>query len=97
MIIEPVGQRIVVQRLSGDAIKGILIPRQVKDHSLVGKVIAKGPEADWVEVDDIIAYARFSGMGIAIDHEYITDKYDECLIMNCEDILAKLKKEEAHA
>ena len=94
MRIEPVGQRIVVKRLSGDEIKGIILPRNVKDHSLIGEVIAKGPDAEWVEVGDVVSYARFSGMGIVIDHKYIGTEYDECLYMNCEDILGVIKEKD---
>lgn len=84
------GQRILVKRLSADEVRGIRLPNEVKKTSLVGEVLAKGPDADWVSVGDVIHFARFSGCEVKKDGVYVGEEYDECLYMNCEDILGIL-------
>lgn len=85
-----VGQRILVKRRSADEVRGLRIPTEVKKTSLVGEVLAKGPDADWVAVGDVIHFARFSGCEVKKDGAYVDEQYDECLYMNCDDILGIL-------
>ena len=91
MNIRCVGQRIVVKRLSPSERRGLILPPGVKDRSLVGEVLHKGPDADWVEEGDVVHFARYSGTAIMTDDEHIGKQYDECLYMNCEDILGVLE------
>jgi chaperonin GroES len=86
-MIKPLGQRIVVKRLSETEHNGILIPHQAQKTSLVGKVVHKGPDAEWVEVGDIVHFARFSGCEVKPDTKYVGPDYEDCLYMNCEDLL----------
>lgn len=90
MKIRCVGQRIVVERLSPEQRGGIILPFGVKDRSLVGRVLHKGPDAEWVKVGDIVHFARYSGTLIKADDEHIDRIYEGCLYMNCEDILGVL-------
>mgnify|MGYP001567585061 FL=1 len=90
MEIRCVGQRIVVERFSPEERRGILLPQGVKERSLVGKVLHKGPNADWVEEGDIVHWARYSGTLIKADDEFVDKRYEGCLYMNCEDILGVL-------
>lgn len=81
----PVGQRIIVKRLSEKERVGILVPEAVRRTSLVGLVVHKGPEAEWVNEGDIVLFAKFSGFILPSDVGY-----EDCLVMNCEDILSKI-------
>ena len=91
-MIEPFGQRIIVKRLSEAEHKGILIPDQARRTSLVGKVLHKGPEANWVEIGDIVHFARFSGCDVKADLKYVGAEYEDCLYMNCDDLLGVIQR-----
>src|SRR3990167_8430950 len=97
MEIRCVGQRIVVQRLAPEERNGILMPKGVQKQSTIGKVLHKGPDAEWVNVGDYVHFARYSGTAVTVDDEHIGKEYDECLYMNCEDILGVLDGKPASA
>jgi co-chaperonin GroES (HSP10) len=96
-MIEPLGQRIVVKRLAEKERNGIYIPEQARKTSLVGEVLATGPDADWVSKGDIVHFARFSGVDVKADGKYVGDEYEDCLYMNCEDLLGVIKTGQAPA
>ena len=88
-MLDPVGERIVVKRLMKSTTNsGLVIPDSAKNSSLVGKVMAKGPDADWVDIGDLVLFAKFSGFTLPVDGQYVGREYDDCVLMNCEDILA---------
>jgi chaperonin GroES len=91
MEFEPLGQRIVVKRLAEDEINGLLMPRDVKKRTLIGEVLHIGPDAAWVEVGDKVLFGTYSGFEPFLMGE-LKDKYQDCLIMNCEDVLAIIKE-----
>jgi chaperonin GroES len=90
-MIKPLGQRIIVKRLSEKERGGIVIPTQAQKTSLVGEVLATGPDADWVVPGDIVHFARFSGTEVKMDGTYAGSEYEDCLYMNCEDLLGVIK------
>ena len=89
-MIKPLGQRIVVKRISEKERNGIVLPNQVQKTSLVGEVLATGPDADWVHPGDIVHFARFSGTEVKMDGTYAGSEYEDCLYMNCEDLLGMI-------
>jgi co-chaperonin GroES (HSP10) len=91
MEFEPCGQRIVVKRLAEEEISGLLLPKDVKKRTLIGEVLHAGPDATWISVGDKILFATFSGFEPFLMGELKT-KYEDCLIMNCEDVLARIKE-----
>lgn len=90
-MIRPLGQRIVVKRLSEKERNGIVIPTQAQKTSLVGEVMAAGPDADWVKPGDFVHFARFSGTEVKLDGTYVGQEYEDCLYMNCEDLLGVIE------
>lgn len=90
--LSPCGQRILVRRAAKEMQRGIVVPKEVQKRCLVGVIVAKGPSADWVEVGDTVLYATFSGFEPYLEAG-LREKYEDCLIMNCEDILCKVVNE----
>jgi co-chaperonin GroES (HSP10) len=52
-----------------------------------------GPEADWVAVGDRVMFGKYSGWEFPIDREILGAEYQDCLVMNCEDVLSKVVDE----
>ena len=92
MTLEPVGERIVVKRLVEETRSGIILPEAAKRASLVGKVVAKGPDAAWVEVGDIVLFGKYAGFLLPIDGKYVSKDFEECILMNCEDVLSLVRE-----
>jgi len=90
MTLEPVGERIIVKRLMENERGKLIIPNQLKEASLVGRVVAKGPDATWVEVGEIVLFGRYAGFKLPVDGKYIAAAYEDCLLMNCEDVISKV-------
>lgn len=94
MKIEPLSDRILIEPLDAEEIKGlIIIPDVAKEKPQQGKVIETGPgklDGDGkiipmqVKKGDKILYGKYSGAEITVDDE-------EYLIMWESDILAVLK------
>ena len=95
MKVRPLHDRILVQRIEGDAktAGGIIIPDTAKEKPQQGKVIATGPgkvgddgkrQVLDVKPGDRILFGKYSGSEVELDSE-------EHLIMREEDILAVLE------
>jgi chaperonin GroES len=93
--VRPLHDRILVQRIEGDAktAGGIIIPDTAKEKPQQGKVIATGPgkvgddgkrQVLDVKAGDRILFGKYSGSEVELDSE-------EHLIMREEDILAVLE------
>jgi chaperonin GroES len=95
MKIEPFGERLIVKRLSELERSGLVIPKEASlvKGSLVGLVIHCGPDAYFVAEGDIILFAKYSGTELPVDGKYLTGDYEDCLCMNEENILGKLREE----
>lgn len=85
MRLEPFGQRIVVKRLTKDQVGSIIMPESVKKTSLEGEVVETGKECEFVKTGDKIIFGRYSGFELPLDGDY-----KGCLVMNEEDILARM-------
>ena len=96
MMIEPFGQRLIVKRLSEEERGGIVIPKDssLAKGSLVGVVVHAGNEADFVKVGDKILFAKYSGDPLKVDGKYIDASYEDCLVMNEDNILGRLTEKE---
>jgi len=88
----PLGERILVQRLSEDRIGLVHVPDVHKKTSLRGKILAVGPDCDWVEVDDEIFFGRYATFALPLE-DVGHDRPKEILIMNEADVLCKIMKE----
>ena len=95
MNIQPLGDRVLVQRLEAEEIKkgGIIIPESAQEKPMEAKVIALGTgkvleDGTKVEFEvkkgDRILIGKYSGTDIKLDDE-------EYLILGQEDILAIVK------
>ena len=95
MNIQPLGDRVLVQRLEAEEIKkgGIIIPESAQEKPMEAKVIALGTGKvleDGTKVDfevkkgDRILIGKYSGTDIKLDDE-------EYLILSQDDILAIVK------
>ncbi len=95
MKVRPLHDRILVQRIEGDAktAGGIIIPDTAKEKPQQGRVVATGPgkvgdngkrQALDVKAGDRILFGKYSGSEVELDSE-------EHLIMREEDILAVLE------
>jgi chaperonin GroES len=93
--VRPLHDRILVQRIEGDAktAGGIIIPDTAKEKPQQGRVVATGPgkvgddgkrRALDVKAGDRILFGKYSGSEVELDSE-------EHLIMREEDILAVLE------
>ncbi len=90
MKLEPYGQRVIVKRnVEERSAGGIILPDDSQKTGLLGVVIHKGPDCDFVNKGDTILFARFSGFELPLEGEY-----RNYLVMNEEDILARANAEE---
>lgn len=90
--LEPLGERILVERVSEDTIGSIIVPDARKQVSLRGKVLAVGKDCDWVKVGDDIFFGRFAPFTLPLE-DVGENRPKEILIMNEEDVLALIIKE----
>ena len=84
--LEPFGERIIVRREITEKIGSIIVPESSQKTSLHGTVVAVGPDADWVKPGDRVLFGRYAGFELPGK----LDGYENCLLMNNEDLLAKL-------
>lgn len=96
MMIEPFGQRLIVKRLSETERNGLVIPKEsvLAKGSLVGRVIHAGEDAEFVKIGDTILFAKYSGDPLPIDGKYLDATYEDCLVMNEDNILGRLNEKE---
>jgi len=104
-MLEPVGHRVLIQvKVEEETKSGIIIAREArlaKVSTEHGTVLAIGPEAwkvhnkaagtekPWVHVGDRVVFSKYGGRFV-ID----PDTDEEYMIINDDDILAKIKEEE---
>ena len=68
MKFEPMNDRVLVLPEAKETKAGELyLPEQSQKSSSIGKVVAKGPEADQVAVGDRVALPAFGGAELKID------------------------------
>jgi chaperonin GroES len=89
MKFQPLGQRILVERLEEPTTtaSGIIIPENAKEKPLSGTVKAISKEvADegLVAVDDRVVFAKYSGNELTLDGK-------EYLVLNLDDVLGVMK------
>jgi chaperonin GroES len=95
MNIQPLGDRVLVQRLEAEEIKkgGIIIPESAQEKPMeakiialgTGKVLEDGTKVEFeVKKGDRILIGKYSGTDIKLDDE-------EYLILSQDDILAIIK------
>ncbi|MCK9257113.1 MAG: co-chaperone GroES [Sulfurospirillaceae bacterium] len=89
MNFQPLGQRILVERLEEPTTtaSGIIIPENAKEKPLSGTVKAISKEvADegLVAVDDRVVFAKYSGNELTLDGK-------EYLVLNLDDVLGVMK------
>ena len=89
MIVEPLGDRILVKVLEEEAktASGIILPETAKEKPQQGLVVAVSQDEDAeipVQVGDKVLYAKYSGTEVKIDGE-------DHLILEMSDVLARIK------
>jgi chaperonin GroES len=90
MIVEPIGERVLVKLLEEESTtpSGIVLPDTAKEKPQRGIVVAVGEssyeEPIPVEVGDKVMFAKFSGAEIKLEGE-------DHLILEIADILARIK------
>jgi chaperonin GroES len=94
MNVQPLADRVLVKPAIGEekTAGGIIVPDTAKEKPMRGEIVAAGPgkitdagkrsEMD-VKKGDVVLYGKYSGTEFTLDDE-------EYLIMNQDDILAKL-------
>jgi len=89
MVLEPLGERIIVRQIKTEKIGSIIVPDSSQKKSLEGIVLAVGPDADWVKAGDVVLFGRHAGFDLPSE----LDGYENCKLMNNEDILARIQRE----
>lgn len=87
MKLAPLGERIIIEEITHDKIGSIYVPTQ--KGSLVGKVIAVGEDARWANVGDTVLFGRHAGFKLPVSEDL--KEYRGCILMNDEDLLAKME------
>ena len=87
MDLVPLFSRIIVKRIENEVTAGgIIIPKGSKEmQATEGEVIAVGAEVDTIVEGDVVFFGKYSGAEIERDRQ----RY---IIMNEEDVIAKVKK-----
>lgn len=89
MRLKPYGERLIIKKKDITTTSGLYIPDSLKNSSLVGEVMEVGEAVEWAEVGDIVLFGRHSGFLIPKNDNIAG--YDECILMNNDDLLAKLE------
>ncbi len=89
--LEPLGNRVLVKILEQEERTkgGIYLPETAKEKPQQARVIAIGEEAQEelsLEVGDVVIFPKYSGTEVRMDDE-------EYLILNADDVLAKVVEE----
>ena len=86
MNFQPLGKRVLVERLEDDktTASGIIIPDNAKEKPLSGKVLAVSSEVEGVSVGDSVVFAKYGGTEVALDGKTY-------LVLKIEDVLGVLK------
>ncbi len=89
MNFEPLGQRVLVERVEEDTTtpSGIIIPDNAKEKPLNGNIVAISKEVEEegiLSVGDKVVFAKYSGTEVVLDNK-------EYLVMNTDDLLGILK------
>ena len=96
MELEPHGYRILAKRVSDEKLGEIFIPETTKKVSLRGTVIAIGDLCEWINVGDDIFFGRYAPFELPTRYydDLRGNEFGEILIMNEEDVLCRIVKEE---
>lgn len=83
--IEPLFDRVLVQRLSPESISegGIKIPESAQHHTGRAKIVAFGPDCKVLKIDDEVLLSQYAG----VDFEFGGAEY---LIVREEEIILRL-------
>jgi chaperonin GroES len=83
MKIKPLLNRVVIEQdeAQSKTNSGLILPDSAKEKPLSGKIVAKGDEANLVNVGDMVLYQKYRGTDISIDGK-------DYMIMQQEDLLA---------
>ena len=84
----PYGERIIVRKQESRKFRHIITPDSALELSLIGIVIAVGKNALWAKAGDTVLFGKHAGFAIpGFDGG---DFYKDCLLMNNDDLLAKV-------
>lgn len=86
MVFKPLANRVLIEREeeSNTTASGIIIPDNVKEKPLKGKVLAIGSEVEGIEVGDTVVFSKYTGVEIVVENK-------EYLILTTDDILGLLQ------
>ncbi len=85
--IEPLGARVLVKPLEqeGKTASGLYLPETAKEKPQTGLVVAVGDDEEIkLKVNDKVLFAKYTGTEFKVDGT-------DYLLMECNDILARLK------
>jgi len=88
MKLEPFGERIIVKKKLNEKVGLIHIPDSKQKASIIGEVLAVGPDANWVKPGDMVLFGKHAGFELPTNDDL--KDYGECMLMNCEDLLSKI-------
>ena len=91
--LEPLGERILVERVSEDMVGTIIVPDAKKKVSLRGRVLQTGPDCEWVDIGDEIFFGRYASFALPLE-DVGENRPKEILIMNETDVLCKIARGE---
>ena len=74
---------LVLEKVERTTESGIILTSEDKEKPAIGKVIAVGPKAENIEVDDRVIYQSYAGTKVKLEAE-------EYLIVEAKKILAKI-------
>ena len=87
MKIKPIGDRVLLKRLKGEAKSkgGIFIPETAQEKTFEGEVVAVGDDKDVIKVavKDKVLFDKFAGTEIK-------DQGEDFLLVKMDDIIAKI-------
>ncbi len=86
MAFQPLGKRVLIERVeeATTTASGIIIPDNVKEKPLNGKVIAVSKDVEDIVVNDTVLFGKYTGSELTLDGK-------EYLIMEDKEILGVLK------
>ncbi len=86
MVFKPLANRVLIEREeeSNTTASGIIIPDNVKEKPIKGKVLAIGSEVEGIEVGDTVVFGKYTGVEIVVENK-------EYLILTTDDILGLLQ------
>jgi len=91
----PIHKRLLIKPIETPNVSkgGILIPDDAKDKPDQGIVVAIASDVEFIKIEDIVMYGKFSGSSIKLENAETSEK-DTLVILNEKEVLGYFREKD---